>query len=269
MSEVSKNTFHFFNIQKLVGYRYSLPVMEVLHTINLSEANAQFINVDLSDLKTRNSLVLKTPTTTLPFLETNNGNIAQSTAIEYYLCSKYKPELLGNSEFEKSVVNQWIEFASCEINRSLKGIVYPIFGWDSYCKEKADKENTNIKNYMKILEDNLKKNAYMAGEKMTLADIILFRYLRLFMMLYFPEGMRKTLFPQTVKWFENIMNSNEAKKAYGRTILCKVPLKAFTGEIKKPQFVIPPKENEDKKEEKNEIQKSKEEKNKFIRKIKS
>ena len=238
--------------------------MEVLHTINLSGANTQFINVDLSDLKTRNSLVLKTPTTTLPFLETNNGNIAQSTAIEYYLCSKYKPELLGNSEFEKSVVNQWIEFASCEINRSLKSIVYPIFGWDSYCKDRADKESANIKKYMKILEDNLKKNAYMAGEKMTLADIILFRYLRLFMMLYFPEGMRKTLFPQTVKWFENIMNSNEAKKAYGRTILCKVPLKAFTGEIKKPQFVIPPKENEDKKEEKNEIQKSKEEKKKEI-----
>ena len=83
-------------------------------------------------------------------------------------------------------------------------------------------------------------------------------------MLHFPEGMRKTLFPQTVKWFENIMNSNEAKKAYGRTILCKVPLKAFTGEIKKPQFVIPPKENEDEKEEKNEIQKSKEEKKKEI-----
>ena len=238
--------------------------MEVLHTINLSGANTQFINVDLSDLKTRNSLVLKTPTTTLPFLETDNGNIAQSTAIEYYLCSKYKPELLGNSEFEKSVVNQWIEFASCEINRSLKSIVYPIFGWDSYCKDQADKESANIKKYMKILEDNLKKNVYMAGEKMTLADIILFRYLRLFMMLYFPEGMRKTLFPQTVKWFENIMNSNEAKKAYGRTILCKVPLKAFTGEIKKPQFVIPPKENEDEKEKKNEIQKSKEEKKKEI-----
>ena len=239
--------------------------MEVLHTINLSGANTQFINVDLSDLKTRYSLVLKTPTTTLPFLETENANIAQSTAIEYYLCSKYKPELLGNSEFEKSLVNQWIEFASCEINRSLKSIVYPIFGWDSYCKEKADKENANLKNYMKILEDNLKKNTYMVGDKITLADIILFRYLRFLMMLHFPEGMRKSLFPQTTKWFENIMNSDEAKKAYGRTILCKTQIKAFTGEIKKFPIVVPVKEKEDEKDEKdevekNEIQKSKEQK---------
>ena len=150
--------------------------MEVLHTINASRANAQFINVDLSDLKTRNSLVLKTPTTTLPFLETENGNISQSTAIEFFLCSKYKPELLGNTEFEKSVVNQWIEFASCEINRCLKSIIYPIFGWSSFCKDKAEKEKTNLKNYLKILENNFKKNTYIAGKNMTLADIILFRY---------------------------------------------------------------------------------------------
>ena len=51
--------------------------MEILHTINLTGANCSFVNVDLHDLKTRNSLVLKTPTATLPFLETNNGNISQ------------------------------------------------------------------------------------------------------------------------------------------------------------------------------------------------
>ena len=223
--------------------------MEVLHTIYLSDANTEFINVDLNDMETRNSLVLKTPTTTLPFLETENGNISQSTAIEYYLCSKYKPELLGNSEFEKSLVNQWIEFASCEINRSLKTIIYPIFGWASYCKDKADKENANLKKYLNILEDNLKKTTYIAGKKMTLADIILFRYLRFFMMLHFPEGMRKSLFPKTTQWFVSIMNSNQAKKAYGRTILCKNPIKAFTGEIKRSPIVPVKKEKDESKKE--------------------
>ena len=83
--------------------------MEILHTINAINSKTQFINVDLSDLETRYSLVTKTPTTTLPFLETNEGNIAQSTAIESYLCSKYKPELLGNSEFEKAKVEYHVE----------------------------------------------------------------------------------------------------------------------------------------------------------------
>jgi len=229
--------------------------MEILHTINLTGAKVKLENVDLSDIETRNSLVLKTPTTTLPFLETREGNISQSTAIEYYLCSKYKPELLGNSPYEKAKVNQWIEFSSCEINRCLKSIIYPIFGWAPYCKETADKDNSKLKEYLKAIEEDLKKNSYIAGEKLTLADILLFRYLRFFMMLHFPEGMRKSLFPQTTKWFEKIMKSPEAVKAYGRTVLCKNPLKAFTGEIKRCPIIPPKKEKEHGKEKEKEKEK--------------
>ena len=210
---------------------FSLPVMEIMHTVNECKAKVKLENVDLSDIDTRNSLVLKTPTTTLPFLETNKGNISQSTAIENYLCLKYKPELLGNSEFEKAQVNQWIEFASCEINRCFKSIIYPIFGWAPYCKENADKDNSILKDYLKIIENNLKKNSYIVGEKLTLADILLFRHLRLFMMFHFPEGLRKSLLPHITKWFEKIMKSNEAMRAYGRTLLCKIPLKPFSGKI--------------------------------------
>ena len=59
-------------------------------------------------------------------------------------------------------------------------------------------------------------------------------------MFSFPEKYRNSQFPQTTKWFEKIMNSPEALKAYGRTLLCKTPLKAFTGEVKKnPRIKIP------------------------------
>ena len=234
--------------------------MEILHTINLTGANCSFVNVDLHDLKTRNSLVLKTPTATLPFLETNNGNISQSTAIEFYLCSKYKPELLGTNEFEKAKVSQWIEFGGCEINRCIKSIIYPIFGWAPYCKEKADEDNINIKKYLKIIENNLTKSNYIVGEKITLADIILFRYIRLFMMLHFPEGMRNSLFAQTTKWFEKIMKTNDAIKAYGRTVLCKIPIKAFTGEVKRIPLAQLKQEKKEKKEESKEEKKEIEEK---------
>ena len=209
--------------------------MEIAHTINLTGANVDLENVDLSDNERRNSLIEKTPTTTLPFLETAEGNLSESKAIDYYLCLQYKPELLGNTLFEKAKVNQWIEFACNEINRSARSIIYPIFGWAPYCKESADKENGNIKKYLNIIETNLKDNNtnYIVGNKMTLADVALYRYLRPFMMLHFPEGMRNKVFPLTTKWFENVMNSPEAVKAYGRTVLCKNPVKAFTGEVSK------------------------------------
>ena len=207
--------------------------MSALHCMYITKANCSFENIDLVDVETRKKLVTKTPTSTLPLLETEQGNISETNAILFYFAQKYKKDLLGNNAFETAKINQWIEFASCEINRSHKAIINPIFGWNEFCKDTFDKENSKIRDHIKILEKELQNKNYLVGNRMTLADIVLFRYLRFFMMLYFPDAMRKKLLPNTSKWFEGLMKTEEAIKAYGRTVLCKQPLKAFTGKIKK------------------------------------
>ena len=200
--------------------------MEVLHTSFLAKAKIDFEDTDLEDVDKRNSYAQRTPTTTLPFLETKEGNISESLSIETFLAKKFKPDLLGSSIFERAKVNQWIEFASCEIQKCLQDIIYPIFNWKEYNKELSDESNKKLKQYMIILEKELSNgNKYFLGSKITLADIILFRYLRFFMMLHFTENIRNSLFPKLTKWFENIMNSPEAIEAYGRTILCKKQIK--------------------------------------------
>ena len=78
---------------------------------------------------------------------------------------------------------------------------------------------------MKLLEKEFEGKQYITGDKMTLADIVLFAKLRFLMMFNLAEQLRNKLAPKLNKWFENIMNSKEARKAYGRTILCKTPLK--------------------------------------------
>ena len=139
--------------------------MEVLHTAYVSKAKLDFENVELSDVEKRNSYVLDTPTTTFPFLRSASGNVSESVAIEVYLAKKNDKKLLGNSAFETAKVNQWIEFASCEIKRSLKAIIYPVFGWSTYDKDVANKENGNLKNYLKILEAELKGKKYLLGDR--------------------------------------------------------------------------------------------------------
>ena len=200
--------------------------MEVLHTSFLVKAKIDFEDTDLEDVNKRNSYAQRTPTTTLPFLETKEGNISESLSIQTFLATKFKPDLLGSNIFERAKVNQWIEFASCEIQKCLQDIIYPIFNWKEYNKELSDESNKKLKQYMIILEKELSKgNKYILGNKITLADVILFRYLRFFMMLHFTENIRNSLFPKLTKWFENIMNSPEAVEAYGRTILCKKQIK--------------------------------------------
>ncbi len=229
--------------------------MELLHVISLSKATIPFTNIALSDNDARISLATKSPTITLPYLETEKWNIPQSAAIEFYICSKYNPELLGNNLLEKAKVNQWVEFANCEISRSTKAIIHQTFGWVKYDKEKADKKNGNTKNYLKILNASSENNKYTLGDKTTLTNIALFRHLRFFTTFHFPEGTIKSLLPKVTSWFQEIMNSPEAIKAYGRTFLCKNALKPFMGEIKRNPLVIPTKK-EEKKEEKNQERKN-------------
>ena len=97
-----------------------------------------------------------------------------------------------------------------------KSIIYPIFGWNDLNKEEFDRDNNKIKEYLKLIEKELEKNEYIIGNKMTLADIKLYK-----------------LFPKINKWFEKIMKTPEAMKAYGRTILCKNILKPFNGKIER------------------------------------
>ena len=219
--------------------------MEILHIINILGKDIPLENIKLEEKEKRNSLVQKTPTTTFPFLETQKGNISQSNSIIYYLCQKYKPDLLGENPFEKAKIIQWIEFANCEILRCNKSIIYPIFGWNNLNKEEFDKCNKDIKDHLMLIEKELEKNEFIVGNKMSLADIKLFASLRFLMMFHFPEPMRNKLFPKINQWFEKIMNSPEAIKAYGRTISCKNILKPFSGVINKN------KGNEDKLKEEN------------------
>ena len=236
---------------KLVGYRFSPTVQEVLHVIEVSKAPVELQNVDWDDKETRKTLEPKSPTGTFPYLETEEGVLSESKAIEIYLAEKYKPELLGEGDLQKAQVRQWMDFASFELSDCAQKIVYPIFGWKPYCKESADEANMRLKEFMKALDQQVKGKRYAFGEELTLADIALFRHLKFFFQLVFPKGFREKVFPNVCDWFLRVLNTPETDKVYGKVILCNQPLKPYICEKK-----------EEKKEEKKKEDKKKEDKKK-------
>ena len=236
---------------KLVGYRFSPTVQEVLHVINLTKAPVELQNVDWEDAETRKTLTPKSPTGTFPFLETTEGILSESRAIENYLALKHRPELLGENDYEKAQVRQWSDFAIFEIGYCAKEIVYPIFGYKNYCKESADKANNRLKEFMRTLDAHLKDKDFVMGSRLTLADVTLFRELKYFFQLVFPKGLRDKLFPNATKWFQRMAETEEVKKVYGKILLCNQPLKPFIKEEKqekKPEKK-PEKHEDTKKEE--------------------
>ena len=231
---------------KLIGYRFSPTVQEVLHVIEVSKAPVALENVDWSEEDKRKTLVTKSPTGTFPYLECEEGVLSESKAIEIYLAEKYKPELLGKDDIEKAQVRQWMDFASFELADCAQKLVYPIFGWKPYCKQSSDEANTKIKEFMKALDQQVKGKRYAFGEQLTLADIALFRQLKFFFQLVFPKNLREKVFPNVTDWFLRVLNTPETDKVYGKVILCNQPLKPYISEKKEE------KKEEKKKEEKKE-----------------
>lgn len=217
---------------KLVGYRFSPTVQEVLHVVEASGAPVELQDVHWDDEETRKTLYPKSPTGTLPYLETKEGILSESKAIELYLAETYKPELLGEGDLQKAQVRQWMDFASFELGDCAQKIVYPLFGWKPYCKESADQANNRLKEFMKALDQQVKGKRYAFGEQLTLADIALFNKLKFFFQLVFPKNMRDKVFPNVNDWFLRVLNTPETDKVYGKVLLCNQPLKPFIAEKK-------------------------------------
>ena len=214
-------------MSKLVGYRFSPTVQEVLHVIEAAKAPVELQNVDWDDEETRKTLATKSPTETFPYLETEEGVLSESKAIEIYLAEKYKPSLLGEGDLQKAQVRQWMDFASFELGDCAQKIVYPIFGWKPFCKESADEANMKLREFMKALDQQVKGKRYAFGEELTLADIALFRQLKFFFQLVFPKGLREKVFPNVNDWFLRVLNTPETDKVYGKVLLCNQPVKAY------------------------------------------
>ena len=237
---------------KLVGYRFSPTVQEVLHTIALTKAPVELENVGWDEEEKRKDLYPKSPTLTLPYLECEDGILSESKAIELYLAQKYKADLLGANDLQKAQVHQWIDFATLDVNYHSKNLVYPIFGWDVYDKEKEKKSLERVKKLLGALNKQLEGKKFILGDNITLADVVNFRFIRPYFQLVLPEGLRNSLLKNVSEWFKNIAESPEALKAYGKTVMCKAPVKVAVLEKKEKKE---DKKKEDKKKEKKEDKK--------------
>lgn len=223
--------FFYLIHQKLVGFKFSPTIKNILFAARCANAPVKLENVAWGDSK-RDELRSHSQTGTFPYLETSHGNLSESNAIISYLIETYKPELLGSNSFERAQVRQWVEFACNEIVRCSKGTIYPIFGFLEYNKAEYDKAFNDVKEYLKLLNKQLEGKQYVIGANMTLADIVLYFTIRWYFELLFVENLRKTLFPNVTNWLVNISNTENAMKVYGRLVLCKVPAKFFVQEKK-------------------------------------
>ncbi|XP_069816286.1 eukaryotic translation elongation factor 1 epsilon-1 [Dendropsophus ebraccatus] len=124
----------------------------------------------------------------VPVLQTNKGpSLAGLATIASHLVTQAKKEeLLGVSSEEKAIVQQWLEYRTTRIDRI------------------TSKED--IRSTLKDLNSYLEDKVYMAGNKITLADILI--YYGLHPIVADLSIQEKESYINVSRWFSHIQHNS-------------------------------------------------------------
>lgn len=131
-------------------------------------------------------------------------------------------------------------------------IVNQMFGRAPTDMDTFNSADSNLKAFVKVLDEQLAKTAYLVGAEITLADIIMGSFLNVHFTLRFEESFRSTV-PRLTAWFEGLIKTEPFVKTYGEIKLCaKERLPKPKKEEKKPKEEKKDEKKKDKKDDKKE-----------------
>eukprot|EP01086_Lenisia_limosa_P012351 TRINITY_DN40640_c0_g1_i1.p1 TRINITY_DN40640_c0_g1~~TRINITY_DN40640_c0_g1_i1.p1 ORF type:complete len:427 (+),score=224.92 TRINITY_DN40640_c0_g1_i1:156-1283(+) len=194
----------------------------------------------------------------VPVLQTEQGPLFEATAIAHYVASLNgdKKNLLPKDAFAAAELQQWISFASMELNLPFAVWIYPVLGYAPFNKGAYDKAKMDADRAMTALNAYFLKKTFIVGERITLADIVLFcQLLGPYTLVLDTEAQKK--YQNVTRWFKTMLVQPEFKKACGPITLATEEKQAEKGASKKNQ---PKKEKKEKKEQPKKEKKVEEEK---------
>lgn len=159
----------------------------------------------------------KFPTGKVPAFETACGKyLLESNAIAYFLANK---QLRGSDDFQQAEIQQWISFADNEILPASCAWVFPLLGIMPFNKTAAQNAKEDVNFALGVLNKKLIHNTYLVGERISLADIIVFCNL-LHLYQYVLEPSLRAPFGSVTRWFTTILNQPQVKQVIKSFELC-------------------------------------------------
>ncbi|KAK4757494.1 hypothetical protein SAY87_018795 [Trapa incisa] len=151
----------------------------------------------------------------VPVLETPDGPVFESNAIARYVTRlKLDNPLYGSSLIEYARIEQWIDFASLEIDANLLFWFRPRIGRAVYLPPAEEAAIAALKRALGALNTHLASNTFLVGHSVTLADIIMTCNLSLGFSHMMPKSFTSE-FPHVERYFWTMVNQPNFKKVIG------------------------------------------------------
>lgn len=233
---------------------------------------AQYVGIDINvppfvmgkDNKTPEFLQDVNPLGKVPALSTPSGGLWESNAIARYVARQNdnKAGLYGKCAYNASLIDQWLDFATNELNLAVSAWIYPIFEYMPHNQAMTDKAKADVAKALTTLNNHLLSHTFLVGERISLADIVVACELYLPFTMTMDAKFREP-FGNVVRWYQTLVHQPQFQAVLGAPVICEVA--RFAGDGKK--MVEAPKE-EKKADKPKEEKKAKEDKPKEEKKEK-
>ena len=191
-------------MMQLFGYptQNTQKVLYVLEELNLPY---EFQLVDLFNRENKKPHILKlNPIGKVPILVHDGKPLFESGAICRYLANFNESPLYPKDNYQRALVDQWMDFFSCHLGRWLSSLFHQKVLKPKMSKTpdpEACKEAENfISEQAKVIDHWLKGKSFLLGENLTIADLFAYAYIEQFKIC----NLSFKNYPNLKKWFETI-----------------------------------------------------------------
>lgn len=200
---------------KIYGHFLSAPSNKARLAASAVGQDFDYVHLDLTkgEHKSDNYLSIN-PVGKVPALEDDGFCLYESNAMCRYIADKNDSALYPKELQQRAVVDQWMDFGSHHILSNMGKVLFnkmfaPIMGAEPDLQSMADGEKF-LKQLLPVVEDQLTKTKMLAGDEMTLADIVMIAALDPFEMIEFDLAP----YPAISAWRKNMMAQDFYKNVH-------------------------------------------------------
>lgn len=163
------------------------------------------------------AFLAKFPLGKVPAFETKDGKyLTESNAIAYYVANE---QLRGTSDFYRAEVQSFVSFADNELLPAVQSWVFPVIGIVPYNKNNVERAKEDLRRGLAVLNARLLKQTFLVGERVTLADVVVFTTL-LHAYEHVLDPSFRAPFSAVTRWFSTIQNQPQVKAVVKAFTLC-------------------------------------------------
>ncbi len=193
---------------------YSPGACSIAVHVALNEIGAKFEleNVSVPNGQPKSPEFLKiNPRGAVPVLKIDDFILREGAAILIYLLDSNKNDLLPQSGLERAAALEWLTFANSTLHPAYSRIFFMMrhFGDEASANPVYKLTITQIQKYWDEIEERLVTNEYLAGNKITISDILVTVIAN--WSGYF--GSAITFGPKTKAYFTQVISRPSYKKA--------------------------------------------------------